>query len=102
MSTYQIIWLIILIPLFFIYGLIEIRRGWRIIKYQEDSYNLAIQIRLWLAEKFFSDKVFANTKNSLSQNKEYMLRRGYYSFIGGIVSLAASIIWIILLYINAH
>jgi len=100
MDSYQIIWLIIFIPVFFVYGLVEIRRGRKIIKYNEDSYNIAIQIRLWLMNQFVSEKIFKEHKKSLEQNKEYMLKRGYYSLIGGTVSLIASIMWIIVLSLN--
>jgi len=42
-----------------------------------------------------SEKVFKDHKEYLEQDKEYMVRRGYYSFIGGVVALVVSIMWII-------
>jgi hypothetical protein len=97
MDLYQKAWMIILIPIFLLYGFVEIRRGWKIIKYKEDSYNLAIQIRIWLIKQFTGNKKSKDYEKYLKQDKTYLTIKGSYSFVGGIISLAVSIFWLYLL-----
>lgn len=97
MDSYQQTWMIILIPLFIVYGIIEMRRGWKIIIFKEDSYNVAVQIRIWLLKQFAGDKKLKDYQRYLKQNKTYMQERGFYSFVGSTISLAISIFWLYLL-----
>jgi len=101
-DAYQLTWMIILIPVFLVYGLIEVKRGWNIIKYGEKSHNVAVQVRIWLIKQFSGEKKSIQYRKSLEQDKDYMTRTGSYSFIGGIVSLAVCIMWILVLYLNTR
>jgi hypothetical protein len=97
MDLYQTFWTIIFIPVFLIYGLIEIRRGWKIIKYKEDSYNIAVQTRIWLIKQFAGSKKSEDYQNYLDQNKQYMTTRGFYSLLGGIICLIVCMFWLYVL-----
>jgi hypothetical protein len=101
-DAYQQTWMIILIPVFLVYGFIEVRRGWSIIKRGEKSHNIAVQTRIWLIKHFAGKKKSIQYRKSLEQDKEYMTRAGLYSLIGGIVSIAISIMWIVVLYLNTR
>ena len=101
-DTYQQIWIVILIPVFLVYGFIEVRRGWNIIKRGKKSHNIAIQIRVWLIKQFAGEKKSNRYRKSLEQDKDYMTRAGSYSLIGGIVSLAVCIMWLLALYLNTR
>jgi hypothetical protein len=56
MYSSQIPWLIILIPLFLIYGFVELNRGWKILKYGQDSLDVVIRIRIWLIRLIKGEK----------------------------------------------
>jgi hypothetical protein len=97
MDTYQLIWLIILTPIFFFYGLKELLRGWKILKHGEFSPNLAVQIRIWLIGLINGADVAKQYEMHLKDDLRTMRMMGIYSIIGGIVSLIVSIIWMLVL-----
>ncbi len=97
MDLHQRIWAIILIPTFIIAGIAEIKSGWKILKYNEDSYNLAVRIRLWMLKQFSEGKKFKEYQKYLKQDKIYMKDRGFYGLVGGTLYLAGSIFFILLL-----
>ena len=97
MDTYQLVWLIILTPIFFLYGLKELHRGWKILKHGEFSLNLAIQMRIWLIRLISGAEAAQQYENHLKNDFETMRMMGIYSIIGGVISLAVSIMWIFVL-----
>lgn len=94
MDTFQAAWIVILSPVFFIYGINELRRGWKILRHGEQSLNIAIQIRLWLIRLIYGDVKAHQYEMQFKNNLKTMQREGFYSFIGGLIALAVSIIWI--------
>jgi hypothetical protein len=98
MDLHQRIWAIILIPTFIIAGIDGIKSGWKILKYNEDSYNLAVRIRLWMLKQFSEVKNFKEYQKYLQQDKKYMKDRGFYGLVGGALYLAGSVFFIFLLF----
>jgi len=97
MDLHQRIWAIILIPTFIIAGIDGIKSGWKILKYNEDSYNLAVRIRLWMLKQFSGSNKSKEYQKYLQQDKTYMKDRGFYGLVGGTLFLAGSIFFIFLL-----
>ena len=97
MDTYQLVWLIILTPIFFLYGLRELHRGWKILKHEELSLNLAVQVRIWLIGLVRGDEPAKQYEINIKSNVDTMRKMGIYSIIGGIISLAVSIMWTFIL-----
>ena len=98
MDLHQRIWAIILIPTFIIAGIDGIKSGWKILKYNEDSYNLAVRIRLWILKQFSESKKLKAYQKYLQQDKTYMKDRGFYGLVGGALYLAGSVFFIFLLF----
>jgi hypothetical protein len=82
----------------FLYGVIELRRGWMILKYKKYTLNLAIQIRLRLIRLLRGQEESQYYRNKLLNNPDGMRIRGTYSLLGGILSVLVSIVWSLLLY----
>jgi len=97
MDLYQEIWMTILVPIFLLYGFVEMRRGWKIIRYKEDSFNWAVQMRIWLIKQLAGNKKSKDYEKYLKQDNRYMTTRGFYSLVGGFISFAVSVFWLYLL-----
>jgi len=97
MDAYQFFWLKILTPIFFLYGLVEINRGWRILRYGESSLNPAIRIRVWIVKLFNGEKVATQYRKKIMNNTRQMKINGVYSILGGFIYLIGSIIWLLVL-----
>jgi hypothetical protein len=95
MESRNIFLAICLMPILLIYSVIEIRRGWKILKQGEPSLNLALQARVWLLGLIRGSKAADEYRSSLLMDKNAMQVRGVYSLIGGGVSLIGSAILIL-------
>jgi hypothetical protein len=98
MDTCQTLWLIILLPIFLVYGLVEIRRGWKILFYKEYSLNLALKARSWLIRLLRGVKAAEEYEIHLKSDSAAMKLRGINSIIGGVVCLIGCVIWSLVLY----
>lgn len=88
----------ILSPLFFVYGLNELKRGWKILVEGEKSLNIAVQTRIWLWRLIYGDREAEKYEKRFKANNDLMKREGIYSLVGGGVSLLVSVFWIWMLY----
>jgi hypothetical protein len=93
MTSFQTVWLILLVPLFFIYSLLEIRRGWKILRYRDMSLNPALQTRVWIINIFKGREFAKNYQENLMNNKTGMKMSGVYSLAGGVLMLIVSFYW---------
>ena len=87
--------LVCFIPIMLVYSALEVKRGWQILIKNEDSYNLAVQARLFLIKTFFGEERENWYEEFLRSNVGYMKLRGYYSLIGGLTSIGFIIFYLI-------
>jgi hypothetical protein len=101
MDAYQRVWMIIFTPVFAVYGVIELKRAWKILHDKTPSLNLALQIPKWiighLKGKDAADEFQANMFN----DPKTMITKGIYSLLGGALSLFVCVVWIIILIMNS-
>ena len=91
------VFIIILTPTLFIYGAVETINGWRLIKHTNFSHHPTYIIIIWLYRHFAGVQKSEEYQKRLEQNANYISTRGYYSFFGGFLYLAMSIMFILLL-----
>ena len=97
MDDYQRVWITFLIPTLFIYALIEIKRGWNILKHKKVTLNFAYNTQIWLVSLFHGKNKSIEYKNKLLNNTSEMRLSGFYSLCGGVTAIAVCILWIYLL-----
>jgi len=98
MNNNQIIWLMILIPFISVYSLLEIRRGWNILRNNRLTLNLALKTRIKLIESFRGKDVAEQYRSRLLNDPKEMRSLGLNSIFGGSISLIICVIWTIILY----
>ena len=100
MSQRQTIWLIALIPILSVYAILEIWRAWRIIKKGETRLNLAFTARLFLIEVIHGREASRQYKDRLMASNQSMRLSGWFSLVGGLLTLAVSVFWTALLFLS--
>jgi hypothetical protein len=48
LNPFQIFWACILIPLFITDAILQLKRGWKILKYDDYSLHWVVKFRIWL------------------------------------------------------
>ena len=98
MDLHQIVWLIILIPAFFIIGITELNRAKEILINKKISLNLAVRIRIWLIKNISGKKEAKQYEKKIKENEKGTQVSGYYSAIGGLLYMFGSIFFAWLLF----
>jgi hypothetical protein len=97
MDNYQKVWTIFLVPSLLTYSIIEINRGWKILKLKKYSLNFAFTAQIWLVNLFQGKDKSLEYKDKLLTNDSQMRQSGYYSIFGAIIAINICIFWIYLL-----
>ncbi len=97
MDERQRIWMTCFTPLFLIYSIFEIKRGWNTLKHKKYSLNFVYAARIWLVKLFLGEQKSIEYKEKLFGNETQTTMSGYYSIVGGIVLIAGCVFWIYLL-----
>jgi len=98
MSSYQVGWMIVLLPVVLLYGVLELMRGWKILARGEPSLNVALQIRIWILRLVLGSRESDAYKDRLLSDPRTMRLRGVYSLAAGILCIAGSVLWAYLLW----
>jgi len=97
-DAFQTLWLTLLAPFFLIYGLFELGRGWKILRYGQASLNVAVRIRILIVKLIKGEKAARQFQANIVNNTSNMQLRGVYSILGGSISVVVSIIWLLVLF----
>jgi len=82
-------------PILLVYSLIELKRGWEILKHGKYSLNPTIRTRIWLLRHLRGDKMADEYRKNILADNQGMELRGFYSFAGGLIMLVGSVILIL-------
>jgi hypothetical protein len=94
MTNYEKNFLVILIPVLFIYSINEIKRGYGIIKHGRYIPSFAEKLRNKIPGLDTNNQKEADYVKKMELTNGQM-RSGYYSLIGGILTLIIIVWWII-------
>jgi hypothetical protein len=84
----------ILIPFIFIYSLLEIRRGWLIIKHKKPMLNFIYWVRITFIKSVMGKDEAEKYEESIKNDPRKIRRSAWYSLIGGILGVVVSFFWI--------
>lgn len=98
MDSHQIGWAIVFIPILVLYSLIEIRRGWRILRYRELTLNPTLRMRVWLLRSLKGNEAADRYERSILENATEMTLNALYGIAGGIFLLIACFFWVLIYF----
>lgn len=98
MNLHQIVWLIILAPMFLVIGIIELSRAKKILIDRKISLNLSVRIRIWLIKNLRGEKKAKIYERTIKENATRVHNSGIYSAVGGLLYLLGGVFfaWLLL------
>jgi hypothetical protein len=97
MDTYQANWVFCILPMAILYSVIEIRRGWRVLRYKESSLNLNQRMHLAMVRLLRGAEAADHTYRLMMDNSEKLAFFSWSSFVGGILTMTICVAWAIFL-----
>lgn len=95
MKPPDIIDIVCFMPVILIYAVVELKRGWKMLRHGEYSLNPALQARIWLMKMIRGNQFAEDYQKSLLTDKDAMRLRGIYSLVGSLILLIGSVILIL-------
>ncbi|MBI3175770.1 MAG: hypothetical protein HYZ25_18770 [Chloroflexi bacterium] len=97
MDTYQANEAFCIIPILIIYSVVEIHRGWRVLRYKEPSLHLNQQISLAMVRLLRGADAADHNHKLMMDDSENMVFFAWSSFVGGILALIICLVWVVIL-----
>jgi len=97
MDLSQTLFILFLIPFLLAYSLLELRRGWNILKHNKLSLNFVFLGRVSIVKLVYGKKDAEKLKAELLGDQSKMRLSGFWSLIGGLLGIVVCLYWIYLL-----
>jgi hypothetical protein len=100
MDTYQANWTFCILPILTIYAVVEIHRGWRVLRYKEPSLHLNQHVSVAMVRLLRGAEAADHTYKVMMDNSEKLAFFAWSSFVGGILTMIICVAWAIFLILS--
>jgi hypothetical protein len=102
MDSYQLKWAYCFVPMFIVISVIEIRRGWKVLRYGELSLSLNQRVYVELVRLLKGDEAANRAYQYSINNANDMTYYAWSGIIGGIFTLAACFFMVTIIIRSAN